>query len=162
MSTAENLSQAFACECQANRKYLAYARKADTEGFPNIAKRFRMAAEAEAIHAMIHLRAMGGVGTTLENLKKAIEGEELEANHTYPEFTATAEKDGNRVAAAGFRNAWAVEKVHYKMFMRALKALESGADLPPATSMICESCGNPIETPVACPICGQLKRIAAC
>ena len=75
MGTMENLAAAFAGESQANRKYLAFAAKADKDGFPQVAKLFRAAAEAETVHAHAHLKAMGGINTTLENLEEAVAGE---------------------------------------------------------------------------------------
>ena len=68
------LMEAFAGESQANRKYLAFAKQAEKEGYPQVAKLFRAAAEAETVHAHAHLRAAGGIKTTAENLKSAIEG----------------------------------------------------------------------------------------
>ena len=77
MPTQDNLQAAFAGESQANRKYLAFAAKAEAEGFPQIAKLFRAAAAAETVHAFAHLRVMKGVADTKQNLQAAIDGEEL-------------------------------------------------------------------------------------
>ena len=112
-TTYENLMEAFAGESQANRKYLAFAKKAEAEGFPQIAKLFRSAAEAETIHAHAHFRVMDGVKSTVENLKEAIEGEGYEFNKMYPEFLEVALKEGNKKAEISFKNAMAVEKIHY-------------------------------------------------
>ena len=91
--TEKNLKEAFAGESQANRKYLAFAKKADEEGLPQIAKLFRAAAHAETIHAISHFKALGGVKSTKENLMAAIEGETYEFENMYPEFIADAEKE---------------------------------------------------------------------
>ena len=94
MATKENLQDAFAGESQANRKYLAFAKKAEQDGFPQVAKLFRAAAEAETIHAHAHLRVLEGVKDTTENLKDAIEGEGFEYTEMYPKFLKEAEEAG--------------------------------------------------------------------
>ncbi|MCX7009565.1 MAG: rubrerythrin family protein, partial [Kiritimatiellaeota bacterium] len=109
MSTTENLKAAFAGESQANRKYLAFAKKAEAEGFPQVAKLFRATAEAETVHAHSHLRVLGGIKTTAENLTEAVAGENYEFTQMYPPFVAEAEKDGNKPAVMSFKNAMAVE-----------------------------------------------------
>jgi rubrerythrin len=83
-NTESNLKQAFAGESQANRKYLAFARKAEQEGFINVARLFRAAAEAETIHAMGHLNALKGVKSTADNLRAAVAGETYEYTQMYP------------------------------------------------------------------------------
>jgi len=105
MATMDNLNAAFAGESQANRKYLAFAKKAEAEGFPQIAKLFRAAAEAETVHAHAHLRVLGGVKGTAENLQAAVEGEAHEFKSMYPEFIAEAEKEGNNQALTSFKYA---------------------------------------------------------
>ncbi|HIJ36716.1 MAG TPA: rubrerythrin family protein, partial [Deltaproteobacteria bacterium] len=100
--TEQNLLDAFAGESQANRKYLAFAKQADKEGFPQAAKLFRAAAEAETVHAHAHLRTLGGIKTTAENLKSAIDGETHEFKEMYPEMIAEAKKEGNKAAERSF------------------------------------------------------------
>ena len=95
MATKENLEEAFAGESQANRKYLEFARRAESEGFVNIAKLFRATAQAETIHANSHLRVLGTVKTTEENLKGAIAGEEFEFKNMYPKFIEEATSEDN-------------------------------------------------------------------
>src|SRR4030042_1774923 len=73
--TENNLKEAFAGESQANRRYLAFAKKAEEDGFPQVAKLFRAAAEAETVHAHNHLRVLKGIKTTKENIQEAINGE---------------------------------------------------------------------------------------
>lgn len=153
-TTEENLATAFAGESQANRKYLAFAKQADKEGFSNIATLFRAASEAETIHAHGHLNAMGGVKTTLENLRAAVEGERYEHNEMYPPMLAQAEKEGHK-AARMFKFAMETEKVHADLYELALKTLEGGKDLD-ADVYLCPVCGH-LElnsAPDNCPVCG--------
>jgi rubrerythrin len=159
MSTTDNLKDAFAGESQANRRYLAFAQKADAEGRPNIATLFRAAAAAETVHAHAHLNVMGGVKSTAENLRAAIEGEGFEFQQMYPQYIDQAQKDGNKGAVQSFQNALAVEKIHFKLYGNALETLESGKDLAPKAMFVCQVCGNTVEdgAPDKCPICGSPK-----
>ena len=156
MGTAENLQAAFAGESQANRKYLAFAKKAEADGFTQIARLFRAAAEAETVHALAHLRVMGQVQDSGANLKAAVEGEGYEFKHMYPEFIAEAEKEGNKAALRSFRLANAVEEIHYGLYSQALESFTGGRDLAPAPIYVCQYCGNTIlgEIPEICPVCG--------
>jgi rubrerythrin len=144
---------------QANRKYLAFAKKAETEGFSQVAKLFRAAAEAETVHAHAHLRVAGGIKGTAENLKVAIEGEGFEFQKMYPQFVAEAESEGNKPAEISFKNAMAVEEIHHGLYKGALAAIETGSDLPAAKIYVCAVCGNTVtsEPPDKCPICGVPK-----
>ena len=155
----EDLAAAFAGESQANRKYLAFAKVADKEGLPQIARVFRSAAAAETIHAHNHLRALGGIKTTPENLKEAIEGEHYEFTKMYPEFLEDSKSDGNSGAQRTFHLANEVEKIHHKFYETALKAAESGKDLDKTDIYVCPVCGYPAEgsAPDACPVCGTPK-----
>jgi len=159
MSTSENLKAAFAGESQANRKYLAFAKKAAEEGFPQIARLFRATAEAETIHAHNHLRVLGGVKTTAENLQAAIEGESYEFTHMYPGFVAEAEKEGNKAALISFKGAMAVEQTHHGLYSQALAALKAGQDLAAAPVQVCGICGHTVigDAPDKCPVCGAPK-----
>ena len=126
MATTENLKDAFAGESQANRKYLAFAEKAEKDGFPQVAKLFRAAAAAETVHAHAHLRAMGGINDTTDNLKAAIAGEGFEYQEMYPEYVAEAEAEGNKRALYSFKNALAVEEIHHGLYTAALEAVKAG------------------------------------
>lgn len=155
MSTAENLKEAFAGESQAFQKYRAFAKRAEQDGFPNIAKLFRTAAEAERIHAEAHFRAMDGVAPTTDNLKVAIEGETYEYTTMYPPMLAQAEEDKHR-ARIMFGYALKAEAVHADLYKVALEAAASGKDLEEARFYVCPVCGH-IEfgvPPEKCPICG--------
>lgn len=156
MSTVDNLQEAFAGESQANRKYLAFAKQAEVDGKPQIAKLFRAAAEAETVHAHAHLRAMGGVATTQDNVKAAIEGEGHEFNIMYPDFIEEAKKENNQAALRSFEFAIAVEKIHYDLYSKAAEALNSGKDLEAVKIFVCPVCGNTVleAAPDKCPICG--------
>jgi rubrerythrin len=156
MATNENLQAAFAGESQANRMYLAFAKKAEEDGFPGVAKLFRATAEAETVHAHAHFRVMGKINSTEDNLKAAIEGERYESKEMYPEFVSEAEKEGNRGAAVSFKNALAVEEIHHGFYNDALAALKEGKDIEVTKISICPVCGNTIkgDVPDRCPICG--------
>jgi len=156
-TTKENLKEAFAGESQANQKYRAFAKKAERDGFPNIAKLFKTAAEAERIHAEGHLNALDGIGTTVENLKEAIDGETYEYKEMYPPMLAQAEAD-NHKAKRMFKYAVEAEDVHAQLYKLALAAAEQGKDLDVTDFYLCPVCGHiefgkPEEN---CPICGTL------
>ncbi|HEY3355126.1 MAG TPA: rubrerythrin family protein [Polyangia bacterium] len=155
MSTTENLKHAFAGESQANRKYLAYARKADKDGFPQIARLFRAAAEAETIHALGHFNALEAVKSTAENLKDAIKGETYEYTEMYPPMLAAALAENHR-AKLMFGYAVKAEEVHARLYTAALAALEAGKDLDGLEVYVCPVCGN-LELGVPtdkCSVCG--------
>lgn len=160
MSTTENLRNAFAGESQANRKYLAFAKHAEEEGYPQVAKLFRAVAEAETIHAHAHLRVLGGIGKTLKNLEEAMAGEHFEFTEMYPAYLAEAEKEANRPAAISIKNALAVEKVHHRLYSAALEAVKGGKDLPATAVWVCPVCGHTMvgHAEDACPVCGARKE----
>ncbi|MFA6560468.1 MAG: rubrerythrin family protein [Verrucomicrobiia bacterium] len=159
MKSVENLKEAFAGESQANRRYLAFAKKADADGYPQVARLFRAAAAAETVHAHAHLRAMNGVGSTTENLQAAVAGEAHEFQKMYPEFVQNAAAESNQAALRSFKNAMAVEEVHHKLYSEAAAAVQNGKDLPAAAIHVCETCGHTVvgEAPDKCPVCGAPK-----
>ena len=153
MSKSEqNLRDAFAGESQANRKYLAFAKQADKEGYPQAAKLFRAAAEAETVHAHNHLRTLGGINGTVDNLKEAIAGETHEFKTMYPEMIAAAQEEGNKSAERTFNFANEVEKVHAALYQKTLDNLES---LEETDIYVCSVCGHTVEgaPPDKCPVC---------
>lgn len=156
--TEENLKEAFAGESQANRKYLAFAKKADREGHPQVARLFRAAAAAETVHAHAHLRALKGIGSTEENLKEAIAGETHEFKSMYPPMIETAREEGEKVAERSFDFANQVEKVHADLYQ---KALDNLGKLPETDYHVCEVCGYTCEgeAPDVCPVCGAKKSV---
>ena len=157
----EGLKSAFAGESQANRKYLAFSKKAEQEGFPGIARLFHAAAAAETVHANNHLRVLGGIKSTVENLKEAIEGEFYEFTKMYPEFIEYAKVDGNDSAKRSFNYANEVEKVHHELYKKALDLLEKGKDLENKPMYVCSVCGYTHEgdPPDTCPVCNSPKKV---
>jgi rubrerythrin len=155
-TTRDNLATAFAGESQANRKYLAFAVRAEQEQLPQIAKLFRAAAEAETIHALGHLANMSGVGTTLQNLEAAVAGETYEYTEMYPPMVEQAMAEGHK-ARTMLGYADAAERVHARLFQQALDAMKEGKDLSQMEVFLCPFCGD-IEfgvAPARCPICGE-------
>jgi rubrerythrin len=159
--TDDNLKAAFAGESQANRRYLAFAKKAEEEGFTQAAKLFKAAAEAETIHALNHLRTVGEVRSTLDNLNAAFTGETFEFQKMYPEFINTAKQEGNKQAAWSFDVANKVEQVHAKLYQKAIDALKNKKELEKVDYYVCGVCGNTVEgsPPDKCPICGSPKSM---
>jgi len=158
--TDENLKTAFAGESQANRKYLAFAFKAEEEGFTQVAKLFKAAAEAETIHALNHLRITGQVKSTLENLGTAVSGETFEFQKMYPEFIDTAKQESKKQATWSFDMANKVEQVHAKLYQKAMDAVKNREQLEEVDYYVCGVCGNTVEgsPPDVCPICGAPKE----
>src|SRR5512136_1845199 len=153
-NSTDNLKEAFAGESQASQKYLAFAKKAEREGFQNIAKLFRTAAEAERIHAEGHLGAMEGIGSTAENLGGAIAGETYEYTQMYPPMLKQAEAEGHK-AKRMFDYAAKAEAVHARLYQIALEAVQQRKDLPQDKIYLCPICGD-IEfgaPPETCPVC---------
>lgn len=160
MATADDLKAAFAGESQAHRKYTAFARKAKQEGFLNVARMFRAIAEAETVHALSHLRVMGGIKTTAENLQDALAGEKYEVETMYPPMHARAEKEGNKPAVATFRHALEAERIHAEMYAAALEAVKAGKDAEIGPIWICDVCGHTVtgEPAERCPVCGAKRE----
>ena len=153
MSKSEqNLKDAFAGESQANRKYLAFAKQADKEGYPQAAKLFRAAAAAETVHAHAHLKALGGINSTVENLKEAVSGETFEFKQMYPEMIAAAKEEGNQSALRSFNYANDVEKIHAGLYQNAIDNLDALAEVD---YYVCPVCGYTCESeaPDTCPVC---------
>lgn len=155
--TFDNLKTAFSGESQANRKYLAYAQQAEKEGFPQVARLFRAAAEAETVHALSHLKAMGEVKSTRENLLAAIAGENYEFQQMYPDMIATAATEGENPAHQSFHYANQVEAIHAALFQEALETL---GELDRTELFVCPVCGNTVEkeAPAACAICQTPRK----
>jgi rubrerythrin len=153
--TTDDLKAAFAGESQASRKYLAFAKKAENEGYPQVARLFRAAAHAETIHAHNHLRALGEIKSTTENLQAAIGGENYEVISMYPEFIKDAETEEFKKALTSFRWAMEVEKVHEGLYRKALQALEAKQDTPEVEYYVCPVCGYTHEGSMSerCPVC---------
>ena len=155
--TENNLREAFAGESQANRKYLAFAVKADAEGFPQAAKLFRAAAAAETVHAHAHLSALGEIGSTVENLKTAVNGETEEFQSMYPGMIEAAEAEGEKAALRSFSYANDVEQVHARLYQNALDNLDA---METVDYYVCSVCGFTCEgePPETCPVCGSKAK----
>jgi rubrerythrin len=155
--TTANLKEAFAGESQANRKYLAFAKKADEEGLPQVAKLFRAAAEAETIHAHAHLRLLKGIGSTADNLKEAVAGETHEFKSMYPGMIADASAEGEKAAERYFGFANKAEECHANLYA---KAAEKMASLEAVDYYVCSVCGHIHEGQPSdkCPICGAAPK----
>jgi len=160
-NTMENLQTAFAGESQANRRYLFFAEKAEKEGYPQIARLFRAAAESETVHARNHLKTMGGIGSTKDNLQEAAKGEYYEFTQMYPGFIEQAKAESKNDAQTGFDWANKVEKIHHRLYQKALEDLEAGKQVRDEPYFVCQSCGYTVagEAPEKCPICGAPRSM---
>jgi len=153
-TTESNLKEAFAGESQANRKYLAFAKKAEQDGFVNVARLFRTTAEAETIHALAHLSALDAIGSTADNLRAAVAGEDHEYQEMYPPMLSQATLE-NHKAKRMFGYAVQAEAVHSRLYQLALEAVSHGKDLAELNFYLCPVCGH-IELgkpPESCPVC---------
>ena len=159
--TNENLGFAFAGESQANRKYLFFAEKAEKEGYKQIARLFRAAADAETAHARNHLRVMEGIKSTKDNLQAAMNGENHEFTEMYPDFIKQAKIDGDEKAEDSFNLANKVEQIHHGLYEAALNMLAKGQVADEKPFYVCQYCGNTVEgeAPDKCPICGAPKTM---
>lgn len=159
MNTVDCLKAAFAGESQANRKYTAYAQKAEQDGLPGVARLFRAAAAAETVHALAHFRAMGAVKDTLSNLKDGLAGENYEIDDMYPPFVETAKKEQHAAGERSMAFALEVEKIHAKLYAAAIEAVKAGKDFPLQPFYVCPVCGYTVggKAPDRCPVCSALK-----
>lgn len=157
--TIENLKDAFSGESQANRRYLGFAKKAEKEGYPQIAKLFKATALAETVHALNHLEVMGEINSTIENLKTAVSGETFEFDEMYPGYLKIAGEEGNKKAVWSFDVANKVEKIHADLFSKTIETMESNKEIVDIDYYVCGVCGNTVESlaPDRCPICGASK-----
>jgi rubrerythrin len=156
--TEKNLQEAFSGESQANREYMAFAKKAEAEGYRQIAKLFRATAEAETVHALNHLKELGGVKTTKENLEAAIGGEMYEVDSMYPPMIQDAVEEGAKGAQNSFTYAYEVEKIHAALYKKAFELLGKNEEVD---YYVCQICGNTVEgePPDQCPICKAMKKM---
>jgi len=154
--TEKYVLEAFSGECQANRRYLFFAEKADEEGYPQAAKLFRAVAAAELVHARNHLNVIDAIGTTKDNLLGASIGERTEFTEMYPFFIETARKESNDRAERSFDWANQVEKIHYGYFEDAYKAMKEGKKPKDEDYYVCQVCGNTVKgsAPDKCAVCG--------
>ena len=155
----DDLKAAFAGESQAHVKYLIFGDKAEKEGFDNVARLFRAASYAEQVHATSHLRTLGGIGKTSDNLGEAIGGETYEVEEMYPTFMAVAELQGEKAAVRSHTWALEAEKVHAELYTKAKEAVEAGQDADIGQIYVCSVCGwtGEGEPPDECPLCKAKK-----
>jgi rubrerythrin len=157
--TDDNLKAAFAGESQAHMKYTAFADKAGREGLPEIARLFTAIAYAERVHAINHLRELGGIGDTVTNLGVAMGGENYENSEMYPAFEAVARLQEEKGALRSITYALEAEKIHEVMYADAQKTAKAGSDIPAQKVFVCSVCGHTVfgEAPDRCPVCNALK-----
>ncbi|MGB9980090.1 rubrerythrin family protein [Methanobacterium sp.] len=157
MSTKENLKEAFTGESEANRKYLAFAKKAEEEGFLQVARLFKAAAYAETVHAHNHMHFMGAINSTEENLKVAIDGEVAEFKEMYPVMIEQAKEEDEEGALWSFDVANKVEEIHAGLYQKALDNLGENVE---TFYYVCNFCGNTVEkeAPEICSVCGAPKK----
>jgi rubrerythrin len=153
--TEANLKDAFAGESQAHMKYLVFAEVADAEKRPNLARLFRAIAYAEQVHATNHLRELGLVRTSPDNLQEAIAGETFEVEEMYPAYHAVAELQGEKGAVRSAHYALEAEKIHAAMYATAREWALAGEDAKIGKVHVCAVCGHTVEdtAPERCPIC---------
>lgn len=172
--TSDFLHSAYGGESMAHMRYLHWSNIAEKEGFPNIARLFRAISYAESVHAGNHFREIGGtaadatvtagavfgVGTTVDNLQGAINGELHEVNQMYPVYLNAAEFQNEAGAKRSFHFALEAEKIHAELFKKALDAAKSGKDMELKKIYICPVCGHTVldAAPDKCPVCGAKKE----
>jgi rubrerythrin len=158
-ATEKNLKDAFAGESQAHMKYMAFADQAEREKLANVARLFRAASFSEQMHATNHLRALSGIGKTLENVEAALGGESFEIATMYPEYVALAVEEGEKKAQGSMEDALAAEKVHAAAYTRAKEAVAGGKDVELGKVWVCGHCGFTMEgdPPDRCPCCNVPK-----
>ena len=158
--TEENIKSAFAGESQAHMRYLIFAKKAEEEGFGNVARLFKAIAFAEQVHATNHLKVLGGINSSAQNLQVAIDGETFEVNEMYPAYKEVAKLQEERGAVRSTDWALQAEKIHAAMYQKAKQAVEDSKDIELREVFICELCGYTVEggAPDRCPICGAPKQ----
>jgi rubrerythrin len=157
--TEANLKAAFAGESQAFMKYTAFADKAQREGFPEAARLFTAIAYAERVHAINHLKQLGGISDTATNLGEAIGGENYENTEMYPAFEAVAKLQEEKGALRSIFYALEAEKIHEVMYGEAQETVKTGSDIKAQKVFVCSVCGHTIfgDAPDRCPICKAVK-----
>jgi rubrerythrin len=158
--TKSYLRNAYAGESQAHMRYFIFAKKADEESKPNIARLFRAIAFAEQVHASNHFKTLGDLGETVENLQEAIDGENFEVEEMYPAYDAVAKLQSEKEAIRSIHYAIEAEKIHSAMYTEAKQAAKAGKDADLAKLHICPVCGYTVEgdAPNTCPVCGVPKN----
>jgi rubrerythrin len=158
--TEENLKNAYAGESIAHMRYLIYARAAEKEAKPNIARMFRAIAYAERVHATNHYRELGMIKGTSENLQVGIDGETFEVEEMYAVYNKVAEFQGEKGAVRSTHYALEAEKIHARMYADAKLKADAGQDIEIGDIHICPVCGytGAGKAPDFCPVCGAKKE----
>ncbi|TLM64263.1 MAG: rubrerythrin family protein [Deltaproteobacteria bacterium] len=156
--TEKNLLEAFAGESQARNKYTYFASVAKKEGYERIAAFFLETADNEKEHAKLHLKALGGIGTTIDNLREAASGEHDESADMYPRMAREAREEGFPELAFAFEAIGKIEQAHKERYLKLLQELESGSHFasPEKSRWRCRNCGHIHEGTSAlqlCPVC---------
>ena len=156
--TEANLWKAFAGESQARNKYTYFAGTAKKEGYEQIGAIFQETADNEKEHAKLWFKALGGLGTTSENLKAAASGEHEEWTNMYAEMAKTAEAEGFLALAAQFEGVAAIEKTHEERYLKLLENLKNGEVFQKGEKVMwfCRNCGHveiAVNAPAVCPVC---------
>jgi rubrerythrin len=154
--TLNNLKAGFVAESQAHLRNLAFAMKAEQDSYPQVARLFRAIGEAESVHAFNHLRLLGAVSGTQDNLESAFERENLAAS-TYPQFITEANEESNTGVATVLSYSRDVEKGHAKLYKKALAHMMAEKE---TEYYVCQVCGYVSDgvLPDVCPICGAPKE----
>ena len=160
--TEQNLMTAFAGESQARNKYTYFASVAKKEGYVQISKLFEATAANEKEHAEIWFKLLGGIGTTVENLKAAAEGENYEWTDMYATFAKEAHEEGFEQIAALFEGVAAIEKEHEARYLKLLANVEGGLVFSRDNDTIwqCSNCGHVVigkKAPEVCPVCAHAQ-----
>lgn len=158
--TEKNLMAAFAGESQARNKYTYFASVARKEGFEQISAIFTKTADNEKEHAKLWFKELAGIGTTVENLNAAADGENYEWTDMYEDFAKTAEKEGFKELAAKFRAVGQIEKMHEERYRALLKNIETKQVFEKSTVKVweCRNCGHIVvgtKAPDVCPVCNH-------
>ena len=158
--TEKNLEAAFAGESQARNKYTYFASKAKKDGFEQIAELFQKTADNEKEHAKMWFKELGGIGTTVENLAAAANGENYEWTDMYVEFARVADEEGFHELAAKFRGVGEIEKHHEERYRALLKNVEMQEVFQKSEVKIweCRNCGHIVvgtKAPDVCPVCAH-------
>lgn len=151
--TKDALQQAYAGEAKAALRLKVYGDKAEEEGYPQIAKLFRVIAYSEEIHGARALKVLKEIKTTEENLAESFESERRVAEVAYGEFVRQAEAEGNQAAVLHFSQSKDVEETHAKLYKDAMNHMLEERE---TTYYICRVCGYVADgiLPGSCPICG--------
>jgi rubrerythrin len=154
--TRDALQQAYAGEAKAALRLKVYAEKAEEEGYPQIAKLFRVIARSEEIHGARALKVLREIRSTEENLAVSFEAEQRVAEVAYGEFVKRAEAEGNQAAVLQFSQSKDVEETHAKLYKEAMNHVMEERE---TTYYVCLVCGYVADglCPDICPVCGAKR-----